>query len=216
MVDGDKSFSLTLSLVALFSVVALFGGFIFVFLPLVSGVMCFAKRTADGEKPRFVSVFEPFTSKQAKMYLSSVLLPLALLLRAAIIFLPVVGGIVNLWLIYTDVSDMTLFMIIADSAFILCLTALAFAVGVYISSYFFFVPYLVISGKTSFFGAFVKSVKMAHTRKAEITKQTLSQMPNVFVSVLSFMVLWVFFAAPRMLVSYFVYCNEVANHQDSE
>ena len=139
-----------------------------------------------------------------------------MILRALIVFLPVAGGIVNLWLLYTDVSDMTLFMIIADSAFILCLTALVFVFGLYLSSYFFFVPYLVISGKAGFLRAFAISVRMARTRKAEITKQSLSHMPNVLWSVLSFMTLWVFFAAPRMLVSYFVYCDKVANQENNE
>ena len=195
---------------ALLFLVSLFGGFIFVFLPCISGVMCFAKRTVDGEKPKFISVFEPFRCKGKKRYRSFVLLPIALALRAAIIFLPFAGGILNLPFFYTSAAQMSFLEILADSAFILALTALATVVGIYISSYFFFVPYLVVSGKARFFASFSMSVKMARTRKSEITKQTISQIPNVLLSVLSFMVLWVFYAAPRMLVSYFVYCDSVA------
>ena len=197
-------------LFALLSFVALVGGFIFVFLPVVSGVMCFAKRTVDGEKPKFISVFEPFGCKGKKRYRSFVLLPFALLLRAAIMFLPFAGGILNFPFFYASAEQMSFFEIVADSAFILALTALATVVGIYISSYFFFVPYLVVSGKARFFASFSMSVKMARTRKSEITKQTISQIPSVILSVLSFMVLWVFYAAPRMLVSYFVYCDSVA------
>lgn len=195
------------------SFAVLVGGFIFVFLPLVSGVMCFAKRTVDGEKPRFYAVLEPFLCKDEKRYFSFVLLPLAIALRVAIILLPLAGGIINVWRIFTDATGTPWFMMIADSAFVLALTVLAIAVGVYISSYFFFVPYLIISGKMSFFSAFAASVKMAKTRKAEIAKQTLSQAPCVLWSVLSFLVLWVILAAPRMLVSYFVYCNEIENNE---
>ena len=61
------------------SFAVLVGGFIFVFLPLVSGVMCFAKRTVDGEKPRFYAVLEPFFCKDQRRYLSFVMLPLAVL-----------------------------------------------------------------------------------------------------------------------------------------
>ena len=211
--DGAEFF---LGLAGLFALAVLVGGFLFGFFPLISGVMCFAKRTVDGEKPRIISLFEPFTRKNQNRFISFVLLPAVLILRALIVFLPVAGGVVNLWLLYTDISQMSLFMIIADSAFILCLTALVFVFGLYLSSYFFFVPYLVISGKAGFFRAFAISVKMAQTRKAEITKQSLGQMPSVIVSVLSFMTLWVLFAAPRMLVSYFVYCDEVANPKNNE
>ena len=198
---------------ALASVASMVGGFIFVFLPLASGVMCFAKRTVDGEKPSFLAVLEPFLCKDQKRYFSFVLLPLAIALRVAIMLLPLAGGIINIWRIFANASDASWIVMIADSAFVLALTVLALAVGVYLSSYFFFVPYLIISGKMSFFSAFAASVKMAKTKKAEIAKQTLSQAPCVLWSVLSFLVLWVILAAPRMLVSYFVYCNEIETNE---
>ena len=215
MGEGGESLPFA-DIAALASFAVLVGGFLLVFLPLVSGVICFAKRTADGERPRFAAVLEPFFCKNQKRYVQLVFLPLILALRVDVMLLPLACGIVNLWRIYTDVSGMSPFMIVADSAFVLALTVLAFAVGAYLSSYLFFVPYLVISGKAEFFDAIVRSVKMAHTRKLEITKYTLSQMPNALLSVLSFMVLWVLLAAPRMLVSYFVYCDEIENDQNNE
>ena len=175
--------------------------------------MCFAKRTVDGEKPRFYAVLEPFFCKDQRRYLSFVMLPLAVALRVAIILLPLAGGIINVWRIFTDATGTPWIMMIADSAFVLALTVLALAVGVYLSSYLFFVPYLVVSGKAGFFAAFAISVKMAKTRNVEITKQTFMQAPSVIWSVLSFLVLWVILAAPRMLVSYFVYCNGLQNNE---
>ena len=197
-----------------FSILA--GGFVFLFLPCVTGAVIFAKRTVRGERPRFAAVLEPFTSHDKTLYVNSILLPIAILLRVAIIFLPLVGGILNLPFVRSDVEAMSLLGMVSGCAFVLALSVLALAVGIYISSYFFFVPYLLLEGRAGLFGAFALSVRMTHGRRLEIVKMEFANIPAVILSVLSFMILWVTWAAPRMLVSYFVYCDSVAGFDNEQ
>ena len=195
------------ALISSFSALAFFGLFIFVFLPCISGVLYFTRKTVSGDKPKFIEMFAPFTTRGR--YGSSLLLPIVILIRGVVILLPLIGGIMNLPLFYEMSSEMSTFELIADSSFILCLTILAVCVAAYFSSYLFFVPYLVVSGKANFFASIVESIRMSHKNKLDTTKHILSHSGNVIISLLSFLVLWIILAVPRISVSYFVFCDKI-------
>ena len=187
------------------------GGLVFAFLPCVAGVVFFARRTVNGERPSFTVIFEPFRAKRKNKYLTSVLLSAVILLRVAVIVLPIVCGILNLPFFSDDFSQMSFLGVVGSCALVLFLSSAALVTGVYISILLFFVPYLLIEGETGFFKSLAVSVRMTRGRKGQILIYMLSKAPNIILSVISFMVLWVFWAAPRMLVSYFVYCDSIAD-----
>ena len=207
-VDQDEATITPLAaLITSFSVLTFFGAFIFVFLPCVSGVLYFVRKTVSGEKPGFIELFTPFRVRGR--YGSALILPIVMILRGVIIVLPLVGGIMNLPLFYEMSSEMSTFELIADSSFILCLAILAACVGAYLSSFLFFVPYLVVSGKAKFFASLVESIRISHRKRIDITRHVISQTGNVFIGLISFLVLWVFVSAPRISVSYFVFCDKI-------
>ena len=179
---------------------------VFLALPTASGLVSFARDTVLGKKPSLWVMLEAFRDK--KGHNRAIALPFVVMLRAIIIFLPLCGGIMNLPFFYANVKTMNLFEIIADSSFILCLTLLAFAVGAYLSSFFYFMPYLMVSEKMGFFKSLAMSVRAALPRQMELTRKTLSECGLLLLSALSLFVLLPLFAVPRMLVSYFVYCNK--------
>ena len=207
--SGASSAPLALGVLSALSFLILAGGFIFLFLPCVSGVIIFARRTVNGEKPTLGALLEPFLAKNKRKYINSILLPIALMIRMAVIFLPLVLGVISLPLV--NDADASFFAVAASGVFLLCFLLAALAVGMYISSYFFFVPYLMVEQNAGFFEAFFLSVRMARRRKRDITLEMLSAVPSVIISVLTLMVLWVFYAAPKILVSYFVFCDRIAD-----
>ena len=164
---------IAVALVSTLSLTVLFGGAIFLFLPCITGAVIFARRTVDGEKPKFAALLEPFAVKNKKKYISSILLPIAILTRAFIIFLPFVGSILTARLFVSDFSGMSLGGIVARSAFVFCLSAVALAVGMYLSTYFFFVPYLLVEERAGFIAAFSMSAIYQNQRLLNRNKFTI-------------------------------------------
>lgn len=195
------------AVVSIISVICLLGVCLFVFVPCLTGFMLFAKKTVDGDKPKFAEIFAPFRRDVGCG--STLLMPFLLIFRAAIVILPFVGGIMNLPFGKEILSQMTPVEILCDTAFILFLSVLAAGVGAYFSSCFFFVPYIVVSGRAGFFGALVLSFEASRKRRFEIMGYMLTNLARTVLAVLSFMIVWVFYSAPRITVSYFVYCDRV-------
>ena len=207
VIEDEAAMTPLAAMVSSFSGIALFGSFVCVFLPCISGFLCFTRKTVNGENPGFIEIFAPFTPRMK--YGVSLLLPFVMLIRLVVVVLPVVGGIMNLPFFYEMSGQMSAFEIVADSAFILCLTIFAGCVGVYFSSYLFFVPYLVVSRKMKLFAAIPQSVRMFHKNILAVLKHVLSHTGKVLISLLSFLVLWMIYAAPGISVSYFVFCDKL-------
>ena len=201
--EEDAMFAVVSSMSGIF----LLGLLFLVFVPCVSGFMFFAKKTVDGDRPRFVEMLAPFTGKVS--YGSTLLMPLLLVFRVAVIVLPFVGGLMNLPFGAEIASMMTPIELMCDASFILCLSILASGVGAYFSSFFFFVPYIVISDRAGFFKAISLSFRMSSKRNFEIMGQMLINFARTLLAALSFMIAWLFYGAPRITVSYFVYCDRV-------
>lgn len=184
-------------------------GFVFFLFPLFSGVILFAKFTVDGIRPSLADIFIPF--KRGKWYFRSILVPIIILLRTALVVLPLVGGIASLSIFGENAKNE---LIIFTSAFEICLVIAAITVGAYISSFFYFIPYLMLVEDKGFFGALRTSFDMSRGKRVEIVKSSLRDLFDVVLSLMSFMVLFVVYAMPRMSVSYFVYCERVARSED--
>ena len=204
MDEEDPMFALVSGISAMFFL----GIFIFVFVPCMSGFMFFAKKTVDGDRPKFDRILAPF--KGEGRYGPTLLMPVLLLLRVAVVVLPFVGGLMNLPFFSKElISQMTPLELLCDASFIFCLSVLAAVVGAYFSSCFFFVPYIVLSGRARFFKAISLSFRMSSKRRFEIMGQMLANFARTLLAVISFMIIWVFYSAPRITVSYFVYCDRV-------
>ena len=205
--EDSSILSLSMILLPLISFAALVAGTFFVFCPCIAGSMVFAERLVRGEAPRLGCVFSCFASFRS--FWRSLLISFVLLVRSAIIFVPMVGGILNLPFFYSNIAELSVFEVVADSAFILALTFLALVVGAYISTFFFFVPYLMISCDMGFFASLSLSFRVASAKRKETLRETLSHTGSIMISALTLMVLWIFYTMPRMLVSYFVFCEKI-------
>ena len=194
------------------STLLLIACFVFIFLPIASGVIFFVKLTVDGEHPRFADVFYAF--RTGKRYFRSMLLPVVLAIRAMLVVLPLVGGILNLPILSPEYAESSLLIAASESAFVLFATIAAVAVGAYISSYLYFVPYLVVAQSKGMIPAIKLSVYLARTRRMEILRMSLRSMLYAVISVASFLIFWVVYAMPQISVSYFVYCNEVIRDEN--
>ena len=181
-------------------------GIVFLVFPIATGIMCFAKHTVDGDRPYFLTVASPFAKG---FYLHTIAVQLIILVRMLLIALPMVGGISYLPFFFENYAETPVFFLVADSAYVICSSVAAMLVGAYFSSFLFFAPYLMVSKKMRVFDAVSESFRMSRKRHGEIIKMTARGVLDLIVSVLSFMVLFVIYAMPRMTVSYFVYCNSV-------
>ena len=180
---------------------------VFVFLPVVSGVMFFVKSTVDGAHPKLADIFLPF--RGVKRYFRSILLSAVVAVRIMLVVLPLVGGILKLPIFNEGYAQSSLFIATAESAFVLFVTFAAVAVGAYISTYLYFVPYLVVAHNRGLIPAVIMSVRLARTRRMEMLRMSLRSVLYTVLSAVSLLVIWVICAMPHISVSYFVYCDSV-------
>ena len=178
----------------------------FILCPIFSGVLRFVDLTVDGKQPKFVMMFSCF--RGAKRYFNSILLPLVMLIRIMLVLVPLAGGI--MFIPMTEIAEQPLmFFTLAKVVFLLFATLAATAVGMYISSFLYFVPYLVTAHNYGIFSAITASIHLSRGRKAELLRMSLRSMWYATVGALSLFVAWVIYGMPKTSVSYFVYCNEV-------
>ncbi len=199
-------------LVFLLSSLAIAFGVVFLVMPVASGIIYYAMYLSFGLKPYFLHVFTPF---EKGYYLRSIAVQIIILVRMLAVGLPLVGGLSYLPIFFADYRESSIFLTVSDSAFIICATVAAALVGAYISSFLFFAPYLITVHKRGVFAALSESCRMSRERHVEIIKMTVRGLLDVAISALSFMVLYVIYAMPKMSVSYFVYCYSVIENDDT-
>ncbi len=197
------NFALILSALAFMAV------FVFVTLPVIAGVYAFAKRIVSDEKASgFIEIFSAFSKGK---YWNSIILSFVIIIRASIIILPCVGGIVLVPTLAQLMYAADPIMIAAVSLFIIFACIAALVVAVYFASFIYFVPDLVLS-KGSFKGVFAASVRLSEDHRKDIMKNILSFWWLVILSVLSLGILFIVYVAPLMLTSYFVFCKELTDN----
>lgn len=198
--------SIVSSLCYMISGLAIFPGSIFLILPLASGIMYFAMLTVLGSKPYFWDVMQPF---EKGLYFRSIAAQGIIFVRILIIGMPLVGGLSYISLIFANYNEISFFFLAIDLAFVICTTVAATVVAACFSSFFFFAPYLIIAQNKGVFASLAESFRMSRGRHTEIIKMTARGIFDLILSAISFMVLFVIYAMPRMTVSYFVYCNGI-------
>ena len=205
--DSTDEISLAVALICTVSDLAILAGIVFIAVPLATGIMYYAMFTVLGFKPYFIELFMPF---ERGLYWRSIATQIIVFTRILIIALPLAGGITYLPLFFADFAETSPLLVIVDSAFVLCETIAATFIGAYLSSFLFFAPYLIIAHNKKASVAILESFRLGRGRRLEIVKMTMRSVLDMFLSAISFMVLFVVYAMPRMTVSYFVYCNKVA------
>ncbi len=210
--ETAETVSLLEGFVYTLSSLALLVGIIFLILPSATGIMYYAMLSVFGLKPCFLYVVMPFGRGN---YFRSIEVQLIVILRMLAIGLPLIGGLSYLPVVFAELSESSPFLMITESAFIICATLAATLVGAYFSSFLFFAPYLILAGKMKPFAALAESCRMSRARHAKIIKMSVRGLFDLLISALSLMVLYVLYAMPRMSVSYFVYCNSVIGYDDT-
>ncbi len=207
----DEEQTLTVPGVLLFMAFFI-GGYIFFTLPTIGSYILFAKKTVQGEGPQFVEFISVFKSKG--LYLRSIGLVIFVLVRILCLFLPLVGAVGLVTVVFDIMFDMALIVKLCAAFIIITASFPAFCVMAYICSFFYFVPALILDGKR-FFCSIAESVKMSNGKRAEITKETVYSFVGGALSVLSFGVLLILYYAPKMSVSYFVHTNKMFNEKEN-
>jgi hypothetical protein len=118
-----------------------------------------------------------------------------------LVIMPIIGGLSFLSTYYENIPE-AIFIIF-------CMFAATY-VGAYISSFLFFVPYLIIS-EMKFWDAVKHSCRISHEMRTRITAHTLSHIPSVIAGTLSLGVLALIYTVPRISVSYYVFCDAELN-----
>ncbi len=205
-VDSAEEISVAVALVCTLCDLAILAGFVLLAVPIASGIMYFASYTVCGLRPYLLHVATPF---EKGLYFRSIAIQTIIFVRMLIVGLPFVGGLAYLPIFFTDYTESSFFFILTDSAFVICSTIAATLVGAYFSSFLFFAPYLIISQNKGVFSAISESFRISKGRRLKIMTMTARGLFDLILSALSFMVLFVIYAMPRMTISYFVYCNSV-------
>ena len=126
------------------------------------------------------------------------------------IFMPMAGGVVFLLHFGNDgtFSAISPFEISALFVYAAFTVIAGMIVGVYLSSFLFFAPYLMLDGM-KLRTAICTSVKMSsrENERINITRHVVSHTLSIIAAILSLGVLFVFYTAPRISVSYYVYCD---------
>ena len=182
---------------------AMIVGFVFLFLPIVAGYMSLARDAVNGKKNGLLELFSVY--RGPKKYFKSVLL--SVLLIAYVIFAAVffIGGFVHFRASAAMVGADQVILLIP---FLLCTFIAALFVLAYITSCVFFVPYIYLNGG-KLKGAIRGSVKISAKYRSQIIKLEFSYLLHLLVGILSLGVLLVIRSAPKISVSYFVFCNRI-------
>lgn len=182
---------------------AMLVGFVFLFLPVIVGYMSLARDTANGKGNGLLGLFSVYTGP--KKYFKSVLLSVLLIVYVIFVAVFFVGGFVQFQACAAMVGADQVILLIP---FWLCTFIAAAFVLAYIASCVFFVPYIYLNGG-KLKGAIIASVKISAKYRLQIIKLEFSYLLHLLVGILSLGVLLVIRSAPKISVSYFVFCNRV-------
>ena len=188
------------------AVLILFGGFVFVSLPSIAGYATLAGDIVNGKRSGLLSLFSIY--KDAKRYFRVMLHALLTIVYLALAALVFAGGFVQLNASFIALSGAGFFEILSLVAFWLVAFLAAMIIFAYLSSYVFFVPYAYLEGR-KLKDAVKESVAASKKCRAQIIKLEFSYLGHLLIGLLSLGVLLVIRCAPKISVSYFVFCNRV-------
>lgn len=182
---------------------AMLAVFVFLFLPVIAGYMSLARDTVNGKRNGLLGLFSVY--RGPKKYFKSVLSSVLLIVYVIFVAVFFVGGFIHFQACSAMVGADQVILLIP---FLVCAFIASAFVLAYITSCVFFVPYIYLSGG-KLKGAIRGSVKISAKYRSQIIKLEFSYLLHLLVGILSLGVLLVIRSAPKISVSYFVFCNRI-------